>query len=175
MPVQSDIVVKVLMQQRAELIGYAWLVVGDPDVAEDVLQDVAVLAIRKCEEINDAEHLIGWLYNAIRLRGLKVCRQQRKVKQFLSVEVLELLEHTRSELPDRTESDQMSALRECINRLGSTTRKIIELRYGQNLKPNQIAEKSGKKIQTIYKTITRAHGALRDCVRERLGLKGDTP
>lgn len=153
------------MQQRAELIGYAWLVVADPDLAEDVFQEVSVAAIRKSEEINDEEHLTGWLYQAIRLQGLKARRDQSRRAQLLSSDVLEVLADARAD--SASESAQQIALRECVNRLQGVTRNILEMRYGQNLKPAAIADQTGKKIQTIYKIITRAHSALRDCVNQR--------
>lgn len=170
MPLQTDVIVRVLMQKRAELIGYAWLVVGDPDLAEDVFQEVSVAVIRKADEINDADHLTGWLYQAIRLQGLKARRDQSRRHQLLSDDVLQTLAHTRAD--HATESATQVALRECVNRLQGVTRNILELRYGQNLKPAAIAQTTGKNIQTIYKTITRAHAALRDCVKDRLAKDG---
>lgn len=170
MPVQSDVIVRVLMQQRAELIGYAWLVVADPDVAEDVFQEVSVAAIRKADEINDEDHLAGWLYQAIRLQGLKARRDRSRRAQLLSSDVLEVLADAREE--QASESAKQVALRECVNRLQGVTRDILEMRYGQNLKPAAIASTTGKNVQTIYKTITRAHGALRDCVNKRIAKDG---
>ena len=158
------------MQQRAELIGYAWLVVGDPDVAEDVFQEVSVAVIRKADEINDTDHLKGWLYNAIRLQGLKARRDQSRRHQLLSPDVLEVLAEQKSD-PYKDSAKQV-ALRECVNRLQGVTRNILEMRYGQNLKPAAIAQSTGKNIQTIYKTITRAHSALRDCVNQRMAKDG---
>lgn len=170
MPIQSDVIVRVLMQQRAELIGYAWLVVADPDVAEDVFQEVSVAAIRKSDEINDEDHLVGWLYQAIRLQGLKARRDRSRRAQLLSADVLEALADARED--QASESDRQVALRECVNRLQGVTRDILEMRYGQDLKPAAIADQTGKKTQTIYKTITRAHAALRDCVNKRLTKDG---
>ncbi|MEO0476334.1 MAG: sigma-70 family RNA polymerase sigma factor [Planctomycetota bacterium] len=170
MPVQNDVIVRVLIQQRAELIGYAWLVVGDPDLAEDVFQEVSVAVIRKADEIQDADHLKGWLYEAIRLQGLKARRDKGRRAQLLSHDVLETLAKSQSD--PEADSAQQVALRECVNRLQGVTRSILELRYGQNLKPAAIAKATGKNIQTIYKTITRAHTALRSCVKERLAGKG---
>ena len=173
MPIDRDLVVKTLMQQRAELIGFAWSIVGDANTAEDVFQEVAVVAIRKCEEIREDEQLIGWLYSAIRIEGLKARRQQHRSALLLSDEVLQLIEQTRSQMPTASESMNMSALRECIGRLHGVTRRIIELRYGQNLKPAEIAQQTDKRVETVYKAITRAHSALRDCVQRRLTARGD--
>lgn len=158
------------MQQRADLIGYAWLVVGDPDVAEDVFQEVSVAVIRKCDEIQDEDHLRGWLYRAIRLQGLKARRDQSRRHQFLSSDLLDVLAESIADPQD--ESAQQIALRECVNRLQGVTRDILEMRYGQNFKPAAIAEQTGKNIQAIYKTITRAHSSLRDCVNQRLAKDG---
>lgn len=170
MPVETDHIVRILIQQRAELIGYAWLVAGDPDLAEDVFQEVSIAVIRKSEDIKDADHLNGWLYEAIRLQGLKARRNQSRRHQLLSHELLEALVETR--VDHEAVTAQQAALRECVNRLAGVTRNILEMRYGQNLKPAAIAKSTGKNIQTIYKTITRAHRALRDCVNDRLAKDG---
>lgn len=170
MSIPNDVIVRVLMQKRADLIGYAWLVVGDPDVAEDVFQEVSVAAIRKSDEISDAEHLTGWLYQAIRLQGLKARRDQGRRHQLLSPDVLEVLVDSSANPQD--ESTRQAALRECVKRLQGVTRDILEMRYGQNLKPAAIAKQTGKDIQTIYKTVTRAHSALRNCINQRLAKDG---
>lgn len=171
MPVPSDTVVKVLMQQRAELIGYAWIVVGDPDTAEDVFQEVSVAAIRKCDQINGTDHLVRWLFTAIRLEGLKARRNKQTGLDLFSPDVLEAIEQARPD-DEPADSEQMSALRECINALHGNTRAILQLRYANNIKPADIAQQTGKHIQTVYKTITRAHSALRQCITQRLAGKG---
>ena len=174
MPVEAEQVVKVLMQQRSQLVGYAWAVVGDPHAAEDVLQDVSMLAIRKCGEINDLDHLGGWLRHAIRLRGMDVRRSLNKGKtQLLNPEVLDALERAWAKTTDLGESERMTALRHCMDRLKGSARAIIEARYVKNLKPLQIAEDTGQRIETVYKAITRTHGALRDCIQQRMEAKGD--
>lgn len=173
MPVEAEQVVKVLMQQRSQLVGYAWAVVGDPHEAEDVLQDISMLAIRKCGEINSLDHLGGWLRHAIRLRGMDVRRSLNKGNtQLLNPEVLDALERAWAKTTDQGESERMTALRHCMDRLKGSARAIIEARYVKNLKPLQIAQDTGQRIETVYKAITRTHGALRDCIQQRMEAKG---
>lgn len=172
LPVPSDTIVRVLMKRRAELIGYAWVVVGDAELAEDVFQEVSVAAIRKGDEIIDAEHLVGWLYKAVRLEGLKARRGRGPKLVLLSDQALEAIEQANAAAASSMASDHLDALRECIGRLQGMPRQVLEMRYGQNLKPAQIAEDTGRKVETIYKIITRAHSALRDCVKQRLSLDG---
>ena len=166
------------MQQRAELIGYAWVVVGDPDTAEDVFQEVSVAAIRKADEIKDVDHLQAWLFKAVRLQGLKARRGTGPKVLLLSDEVLEAVEQARVTDDSFGPSERLDALRKCVGKLKGVSRNIVELRYGQNLKPAEIAERTGKNIQTVYKTITRSHATLRDCMKQVLnhsGTSGRTP
>ena len=55
MPISQDTIVTVLIRNRSRFIGYAWVVVGNPQLAEDIIQDVTLAAIKKADEIQD-EH-----------------------------------------------------------------------------------------------------------------------
>ncbi|XAM01217.1 sigma-70 family RNA polymerase sigma factor [Phycisphaeraceae bacterium D3-23] len=172
MPISPDTVVSTLLKERSRLIGYAWVVVGDQHAAEDVFQDVSLAAVRKCEQIHDKAHLDRWLRQAIRLRGLELRRNRKRHAQLLSPEVLDHLEQEWSARASDDASDRAEALRHCIAELTGTAREVVELRYGQGLKSGQIAEQLGKRTETVYKAITRAHAALAKCVRSRLSRQG---
>lgn len=163
--------VSTLLKDRSRLIGYAWVVVGDQHAAEDVFQDVSLAAVRKCEQIDDAQHLDRWLRHAIRLRGLELRRNRKQHAQLLSPEVLDHLE-TEWSAKSGEAGERADALRHCIAELTGTAREVVELRYGEGLKSGQIAEQLGKRTETVYKAITRAHAALAKCVRARLKRQG---
>ncbi|MFI4862543.1 MAG: RNA polymerase sigma factor [Phycisphaerales bacterium JB063] len=169
MPISPDIIVATLLKDRSRLIGYAWVVVGDQHVAEDVFQDVSLAAVRKCDQIKDKNHLDHWLRHAIRLRGLELRRNRKQHALLLSPDVLDHLEQEWASRPQGDAGDRADALRHCIDELTGTAREVVELRYGGGLKSGQIAEKLGKRTQTVYKAITRAHAALAKCVAMRLG------
>lgn len=168
MPVPSDVVVQFLIQRRSRLLGYAWVIVADEHAAEDVFQEVSMAAARKCDEIQDAEHLDRWVRHAIRLKGLEVRRSRRGKAQLLSPEVLDILEKSWAGGGTATESDRMEAMRRCIGQLSGTARQVVEMRYGQGMKSQTIADTLGRRVETVYKTITRAHTALRRCIEDRL-------
>lgn len=172
MPVPSDIVVQYLIQRRSRLLGYAWVIVADEHAAEDVFQDVSMAAVRKCDQIQDTEHLDRWVRHAIRLRGLEVRRSRAAKAQLLSPEVLDILESGWARPARGSESDRMDALRRCIAQLTDSAREVVSLRYGQGMKSQQIADTLGRRVETVYKTITRAHVTLRQCVERRIKSEG---
>ena len=179
MPVTPDHIIKTIIQQRSRLIGYAWVVVGDADAAEDVLQDVSLAAVKKADQIEDEAHLQGWLRQAIRLRGMELRRAKLNQARLLRPEVLDLIEQADPGALGNSDSDsdseRMAALRRCIELLGDRAQQTLAMRYGQDIKPAEIAEQTGRSLKSVYQMITRTHATLRQCVRERLGTDGGKP
>jgi len=174
MPVSVENIVEALNRHRTSLISYAWVVVGDAQLADDVFQDISLAAIRKADQIVDSDHLVPWLRKAVRLRGLEIRRSRSKQGTLLSPEVIELFEDAQTDLTRASESDRMASLRKCIQVMPGNTKNLLKLRYTQDLKPRQIAEKTGKSEQAIYKAIKRVHLRLADCIRQRIKAMGSS-
>ena len=172
MPISSDLIMSVVMKSRPRLHGYAWVVTGDPDLAEDVLQEVSLLALQKAEDINDETHLQGWLNETIRRQGLAARRKQLSQAVQLSSEVLAMLADVQVELHNADHTQKVRALRDCIELLGDKSRDTLNLRYGQNMKPAEIAEQTNRPVRSVYQMITRAHTSLRDCVNSKIESEG---
>lgn len=172
MPVTPDLILKTVMRDRPKLHGYAWVVVGDPDLADDVLQEVSLLALEKAEQINDEPHLQGWLRESIRRRGLAVRRERYSDAAQLSQEVLAVLAEVQTEVFNEDQAVRMKALRHCIDLLGEKSRATLAMRYGKGMKPAEIAERTGRPVRSVYQMITRSHTNLRDCILERIAQKG---
>ena len=172
MPVSSDLIMSVVMKSRPRLHGYAWVVTGDPDLAEDVLQEVSLLALQKADQINDETHLNGWLHETIRRQGLAARRKQLSQAVQLSSEVLSMLADVQVDLQNADHTQRVRALRHCIELLGGKSRDTLALRYGQNMKPADIADQTDRPVRSVYQMITRAHASLRDCVTNKLESEG---
>eukprot|EP00752_Nemacystus_decipiens_P013726 g12179.t1 len=103
-------------------------------MAEDVLQDVSLAAIKKADQIMDADHLAGWLRQAIRLRGMELRRKQVKQARLLAPNVLDLFEQAHQRKP-ADDAERMAALRHCIPKLGENAQRTLAMRYGEGVKP----------------------------------------
>lgn len=172
MPVTPDQIMSVVMKSRPRLHGYAWVVTGDPDLAEDVLQEVSLLALQKAEGINDETHLLGWLHESIRRQGLAARRAKMSQAMQLSSEVLAMLAEVQVDQHNANHASQVKALRQCMELLGDKSRDTLAMRYGDGLKPAEIAEQTDRPVRSVYQMITRAHTTLRQCVTKRLSSEG---
>ena len=63
---------------------------------------------------------------------------------------------------------KIEVLRGCMGRMTPYSREIIRLRYTEELPGIQVASILNRKVDTIYKALTRIHTTLRSCMKSRL-------
>lgn len=174
MGLDSPTIVRLLMAERSKLFAYIWAIIGDAHLAEDVFQEVSLLAIEKGCEVADEPHLKIWLRHAARYKSLEAARQIKRRPAPLNESVIEKLEEHWVRYDVTHESELMEILRGCIRLLTPNGRKLMVLRYSKGLRTSQIAERLKRPFTTVRRSIARAHRSLHDCVRARLAAKNQS-
>ncbi|MBI1373521.1 MAG: hypothetical protein GC159_12400 [Phycisphaera sp.] len=169
MSIEQDTIVRVLVRDRAVLLAYIWAIVRDNHLAEDILQDVSVLAVNKRDEITDEEHLHGWLRQTARYKSLTALDKRESSPMRLDDRVLEALEAGwRSESADGGTADLVDALQHCLGKLSGYAKHLVELRYAEGLSGQKLADAVDRNLNTVYVALTRIHRSLGDCVRQQV-------
>lgn len=164
---EHDVLVRVLMRDRGRLLAYIRAIVVDVHLAEDVLQEVSADAVRKADEIRDDRHLIRWLRQAARFRGIDAVRGQSRAPLRLDDTALDRLDAVWDEDASPL-ADHLEALAACVEQLSPYGRRLIGLRYGEGKSGAALAGATGREVNTVYVALSRVHARLRDCVRGRL-------
>jgi RNA polymerase sigma-70 factor (ECF subfamily) len=161
--------VQALMRHQAMVKAYAYAIVRDFHLAEDVFQDVATIVAERWEAIPSGEDLARWLHETTRRKALEALRKRRRAVPILSESVLvQLAASFRQDEPDLRD-----ALSRCLGKLSRVAREIVEGRYGEGLACEQIASRLRRSVQSVYAIIKRARMALSECVDRALaGMKG---
>jgi RNA polymerase sigma-70 factor (ECF subfamily) len=165
-------VLRLLLAQRTMLVGYITSIVRDPHMAEDVFQNVAVLVLKKGPELRQAGAFPAWVREVARREALAELRRHRHTRQPLDDSVLDLLEDHWSAHDNRPLVQATEALRECTKKLGPRARRLIEMRYVQNLRGKDLAEQLGQPPNTVYVAMSRIYRALSVCIKARLAGQG---
>ncbi len=174
MSLSNDQLVRVLMAERNKLLAYVWSIMGDFNSSEDVVQEVAMLAMAKGGEVADEPRLKVWLRRAARLKALEALRAQRRTPSTLSEEVLEQLEShwtPYDEQGEMSESAIAEMLRACFRKLTENQRRLLGFRYVKGLRSSGIAKRLDMNVETVYRSLTRAHRNLADCIQEQIAAK----
>ena len=164
-------VIRYMLENREKLLAYVWPIVRDAHVSEDVYQNVAILAMEKCEQIEDEKHLQLWLRKASRYKSLEALRQKDRMPPVLSSQTLDILEPYWDAYDAFETTDLADSLKQCIDRLTTYARQLIKLRYGEGLSCNEVADSVNRNVHAVYKSLSRTHDQLRLCMES----KGQVP
>ena len=163
----SNHVVRVLIRDRARLLGYVWAIARDAHLADDVFQDVTVLAMERAADIADERHLMLWARQAARFKTLEALRRRTRRTVTLDDDVLELLEDEWD--GDAADSgEEIDHLRACMEKLSPHARTLLGMRYVAGVSGARVAEMMDVGVKSVYVALARIHRTLRDCVQGRL-------
>lgn len=169
---EHDAVVRLLMSQRAMLVGYITAIVRDGGLAEDILQDVSLLVLKKCGEIEKPEHFPGWVRKAARFEAMNLLRKRRGNMRFLDPTILDSLDVEWQASDGAAPSAATEALRGCVEKLSGYARQLIDLRYREGITGQALADRCGRALNTVYVALSRTHKTLAECVQARLVREG---
>lgn len=170
MPIDQKTITAHLLRDRVRLLAYIGAIVRDHHVAEDVLQEVSMIAMEKHEQIRDTDILPGWLRVTARHRALKALEKRNRLPTLMDGQLLDLMEPQWQEVDGLSMQETNKALHHCVAKLPPQAQKMIELRYGAGLTIQEIATKLSRKRDTLYKTFTRIHTALARCIKQAGGV-----
>jgi RNA polymerase sigma-70 factor (ECF subfamily) len=145
--------------------------VVDTHHVEDILQEVAQVCAEKFDEYDRQRSFISWAMGIARNRILKYYRTRSRDRIVLSEAVLERLEGALEKLEPEAE-DRREALRFCIQKVAGRRRSVLDLRYRDNIRVNEIAEHFGMSPSAVSVMLHRIRTELLECVRRRLKIQG---
>ena len=131
-------------------------VVGDSDLAEDIVQSAWVEALRR----GPAKLGLGWIRRLVHSRSIDALRGKGRAPSMgASPNALEL-PHDEDTLGSKIEVQR--EVLDAVDALDEPYRTAIYLRYFEDLGPRSIAKQLGVPEKTIKTRLTRAHRLLRE-------------
>lgn len=100
-----------LVAARDRFIAFVRARVADPQLAEDIVQDALLRAVRSIDEVRDDERIVPWFYRILR-NGIVDAYRRRSVREGRTVSLGNELD-----LPDEPSDADSIALCECFRPL----------------------------------------------------------
>ena len=166
-PVNSAVLdwAKVLGQHERWLRAVIFARVREPQVVDDVLQEVALAAVEQKAPIHDPEKVGQWLYRLAVLNSLMFRRRQGRRRKWMR----RYAEDTKCQangsydpLAWLISSERRETVREALNRLPPKDVEILLLKYAQDWRYEDIAQQLGITISAVQTRLFRARQRLRD-------------
>jgi RNA polymerase sigma-70 factor, ECF subfamily len=172
MALSQEEIIHGLFSDRAKLIAYIRAIVLSQHSAEDIHQEVVIEALQKADTIVDAQHLLAWARQVAKLRAFNYLKRQKQHPRVIDPELLDVLEPVWESESKASGPTMIEALADCVKRLSPRSRKLVDLRFGNQLSGHQMSARLGIKVPSVYMALSRVYRMLDDCVRRRLGEIG---
>lgn len=159
------------IKAQPAVAGFVSALVPDFHAAEDILQEVAVVLLRKYGEYDSSRPFLPWALGIARLEVLNRRRALARGGLAHRPSLAEKLEAACGELAPELER-RTEALRECLKGVEGRAREVLRLRYELALGPREIAGRVGISGGAVRVLLSRVRAALRDCIRRRMAAEG---
>lgn len=140
--------------------------VGDPLLAQDVVQTVFFKAFRGLRGFRFRSTLLTWLYGISRNECRSLAR--RRVPQAVPLDRILGSRYEAAEVPEDGASDAADALRRAVASLPFKLREVVVLKYQEGLSYEEMSRVLGRPAGTVASRLNRALAEL----GTRLGPEG---
>lgn len=163
----NDIVLRRVIAEDAVVRAYVYAATRGHRDTEDVIQEVWQVVCRKIGDYDPSRSFRAWVLGITRLQVLQWRQAQARSREILAPDVLDLLADTAA-----TEQEELSLrsqyLRDCLSRIPLGNRRLLQMRYFEDLRSADIAEKLKRSVAAIEMALVRLRRALRACIERKL-------
>ena len=145
--------------------------VRDHGAAKDVMQETALVIFRRFAEYDGQRPFLAWALGIARFQVMGLQRDSARSLVAFDDDVLAKFTDTWAEMAPGV-SDRSAALQSCIERLAAHARRLVQLRYFEDLNAEQIAQRLGGNGAAVRVTLQRIREQLRACIERQIETEG---
>jgi RNA polymerase sigma-70 factor, ECF subfamily len=155
--------VQELIACQGRLRAYIAAALGNYANSADVLQRTNLVLWKKAGEFRAGEEFMPWALTVARYEVLAFLRDHRRDRHVFCEDVATMmLDAFATEVSDP--GDRETALRKCLDRLPSRSRKLLWQRYDQAKSIKQIASETGRSENSVKCHFVRLRKSLERCI-----------
>ncbi len=158
---------RALVERHQSMVySIALRITGDPGTAEEVAQDAFVALYRSVRQPEGEEHVRFWLRKAATHGALDMLRRRKRQPESGAEEWIEE-EHSGAGSNSRS-LELEGRVEELLQSIPEPQRAALVLRYGEEMRPEEIAEILGQPVATVKSHLQRGLALLRRKAAVRL-------
>lgn len=156
---------------QARIRAYIARFVRNPDLIDDIAQDVFIAAFRTLKTFAADAPFSLWLIGIARNRALTHLRDagRRRTRESGRLEaVVAEWDATQLQSEPAVRTSELAAMELCIQNLPENSARLVREHYFKARSSAAIAAEQGKKESAVRMTLMRIRQGLRDCIETRL-------
>ena len=168
---RDEAFVELFARHEGDLRGFIRSLLPTWQDADEVMQQVALVAWRKFGEFDLSTSFIKWTCVIARFEVLAYRRKMARDRLVFNEDLMvQLAEEGERETEDRKLENV--ALEGCLKKLPEGQREFVTLAYTPGVSTKELAEKAGAKPGSFYMRLNRIRKALLECVETTMAKEG---
>lgn len=159
--------VQLFSRNQRRLFLHILALVGNPDDAEEILQETNVVIWSKYSQFKLGTNFVAWAFTIAKFEVLVFRDKRRTSKLRFSDDLINVIADESEQTQDDLDM-RRTALQECLKKLRPQDRELIELRYEPGNRGNTVADTIGRPTNSVYQSFSRIRKTLFECVTRRL-------
>ncbi len=135
--------------------------------AEDVLSQVAVTLVRKFHHYDPDRPFVNWAIGIARFEVLKCRRTWARDRHVFSNDMMDEIGEVFQEMAEELDG-QRKVLHQCVEQVQGRSRRVLQMRYFDDLKAAEIAERMSMATGAVRVLLHRVRNAIRKCMERRI-------
>jgi RNA polymerase sigma-70 factor (ECF subfamily) len=144
---------------------YILTLMPHPNDTQEVFQETSVTLWQKFEEYEPGSNFYAWACRVAYFEVLRFRQSHRRDRLRFSDALVDTLVQERSTSEELLQR-RRSAVPGCMKKLPDADRELVEFRYGSEETVLQIAHRTGRQSNTLYKALERIRRTLMKCIEE---------
>ena len=165
--------VEVFTRHEADLRRFVRSLLPTWHDADEVMQQVALVAWRKFDQFDRSTHFVKWGCVIARFEVLSYRRKMARDRLVFNEDLMAVIadEAEQEEALERRQNEN-TALEGCLKKLPEGQRKFVTLAYATGVSTKELAEQAGTKPGTFYMRLNRIRKGLLTCIEDSLRQEG---
>jgi RNA polymerase sigma-70 factor, ECF subfamily len=146
---------------------YILTLLADPLATQEVYQETSLTLWQKFDDFRPGSNFLAWACRVAYFEVLKSRKRARRDRLRFGDDLLHTLAEELSAGEEVLQA-RRGALPDCMERLSPGDRELVEQRYAGQETILEIAERTGRSVNTLYKALERIRRVLMKCIEERV-------
>jgi RNA polymerase sigma-70 factor (ECF subfamily) len=168
---REGLFLKLFLENEQRIFAYILALVPVRSDADDLLQETAAVMWRKLDEFAYGTDFLAWAISIARYQILAFRKTQGRSRVRFGDVTYEALADQIAPA-NLGSDDRRDALEGCLKKLNDKDRELIRLRYQPDATVQEVADRVGRSLKAVYRSLSRIHSQLLLCIRKSLAEGG---
>ena len=170
-PAQHELFARLWTTVQGTVAAYVHATIRDRAAADDAVQEVAIIAMRKFDRFDQDRSFTAWVLGIARYQVLHAMRGIARDRHLLTPELASTLAEEAAEMTEDLQQERHHMM-SCLEAVAGRSRQALRLRYEEGLDAPTIGERLSMKANAVRIMLHRVRGKLEKCIRRKMAAGG---